>query len=148
MSRLHLHIAVDDIQKNIEFYSALFGASPTKIEIDYAKWQLDDPKVNFAISNRSKSTGVDHVGIQTESNEELEAIEQRLTDADIKGVQQEASTCCYSESEKYWAMDPQGIPWETFHTLNSAQVFKLDDDNASDDSNNSCCAPSIPSSCC
>lgn len=148
MSRLHLHIAVDDIQKNIEFYSALFGASPTKVEIDYAKWQLDDPKVNFAISNRSKSTGVDHVGIQTESTEELEAIEQRLTDAGIKGVQQEASTCCYSESEKYWAMDPQDIPWETFHTLNSAQVFKLDDDNASDDSNNSCCAPSIPSSCC
>lgn len=148
MSRLHLHIAVDDIQKNIEFYSALFGASPTKVEIDYAKWQLDDPKVNFAISNRSKSTGVDHVGIQTESTEELEAIEQRLTDAGIKGVQQVASTCCYSESEKYWAMDPQGIPWETFHTLNSAQVFKLDDDNASDDSNNSCCAPSIPSSCC
>jgi len=147
MSRLHLHISVDDIKKNIEFYSALFGSKPTKIEADYAKWQLEDPKVNFAISNRSSTTGVDHVGIQTESTEELEQIEQRLTDAGIKGVQQEASTCCYSESEKYWAMDPQGIPWETFHTLKSAQVFKLDND-ASHDSNNSCCAPSIPSSCC
>lgn len=145
MSRLHLHIAVDDIQKNIAFYSALFGVSPTKIEVDYAKWQLEDPKVNFAISNRSQSTGVDHIGIQTESTKELEEIEQRLTEAGIKGVQQEASTCCYAESEKYWAIDPQGIPWETFHTLNSAQVFKLDTDTQ--DSNNSCCAPSIPSCC-
>ena len=149
MSRLHLHIAVENIQQNIEFYSALFGASPTKIEVDYAKWQLDDPKVNFAISSRSKTTGVDHIGIQTESTEELAEIEQRLTNAGIKGVQQEASTCCYSESEKYWAMDPQGIPWETFHTLGSAKVFKLDtnSDNSNDDSSTSCCAPSIPSCC-
>jgi len=145
MSRLHLHIAVEDLQKNIDFYSALFGANPTKVEEDYAKWQLDDPKVNFAISNRSTTTGVDHVGIQTETTEELTAIEQRLTDAGIKGVQQEASTCCYSESEKYWTIDPQGIPWETFHTLSSAKVFKLNEDK--NDSSTSCCAPSILSCC-
>jgi len=149
MSRLHLHIAVEDIQKNIEFYSALFGASPTKVEEDYVKWQLDDPKVNFAISNRSTTTGVDHVGIQTETTEELTLIEQRLTDAGIKGVSQESSTCCYSESEKYWTIDPQGVPWETFHTLGSAKVFKLDDrlDNSNNDSSTSCCAPSIASCC-
>lgn len=150
MSRLHLHIAVDDLQQSITFYSALFGTEPTKVEADYAKWQLEDPKVNFAISNRSKITGVDHVGIQTETTEELTAIEQRLTNAGIKGVSQENSTCCYSESEKYWTIDPQGIPWETFHTLNSAKVFKLDSslDNSNADSSTSCCAPSIPSSCC
>jgi len=148
MSRLHLHISVDDIEKNIQFYSALFGAQPTKVEDDYAKWQLDDPKVNFAISNRSDVKGVDHVGIQTESTEELTELEERLTAAGISGVAQESSTCCYAESEKYWTFDPQGIPWETFHTLSSAAVFKLD---TSESNGTSCCAPdniSSQSSCC
>ncbi len=146
MARMHIHIAVEDLQRNIDFYSTLFGAQPSVSRDDYAKWQLDEPKVNFAISTHGRKTGVDHIGIQSDNAEEQAAIEQRLRDAGIAGREQKNATCCYAQSDKYWTLDPQGIPWETFHTLASAPTFNgaAGDTPATEPS---CCAPGL-SSCC
>jgi catechol 2,3-dioxygenase-like lactoylglutathione lyase family enzyme len=146
MARMHIHIAVDDLPRNIEFYSTLFGAGPGITKNDYAKWMLDDPKVNFAISTRGKKTGVDHIGIQSDNADEQVAIEQRLKAAGIAGMEQKGGTCCYAKSDKYWTTDPQGIPWETFHTLASAPTFNASDAEVTA-SESSCCAPSA-SACC
>lgn len=127
MSRFHLHIAVTDLERNIAFYSALFGTDPVVRKPDYAKWQLEDPRINFAISTRGARQGVDHVGLQAESEAELEAIRRRLEAAGIQGVEQEGTTCCYARSDKYWTVDPQGVAWESFHTLGSAPVFSEQD---------------------
>jgi len=144
MSRLHIHIAVDDLQHNINFYSAMFGASPTVLKTDYAKWQLEDPKVNFAISSRGRKAGLDHVGIQADTADELAAIEARLQQADLPGKAQIGTTCCYAKSDKYWTVDPQGIAWEAFHTLGGAALFT---ETAPMESGSACCAPKH-SSCC
>ncbi len=114
MSRLHVHIAVDDIEHNIRFYSAMFGAEPTVIKDDYAKWDLADPAVNFAISTRTRKTGLDHIGIQANSAAELDALQARLDAAGIAGREQSNAACCYARSDKYWSLDPQGIAWEAF----------------------------------
>lgn len=144
MSRLHIHIAVDDLQHNINFYSALFGASPIVMKTDYAKWQLEDPKVNFAISSRGRKAGLDHVGIQADTADELAAIEARLQQANLPGEAQIGTTCCYANSDKYWTVDPQGIAWEAFHTLGEAALFS---ESAPTESGSACCAPKL-SSCC
>lgn len=144
MSRLHLHIAVDDLQHNIDFYSALFGVTPTVVKTDYAKWQLEDPGVNFAISSRGRKAGLDHVGIQADTADELAAIEARLREANLPGEAQTGTTCCYARSDKYWTMDPQGIAWEAFHTLGEAALFS---EPAQTESGSACCAPTL-SSCC
>ncbi len=146
MARMHIHIAVEDLARNIEFYSTLFGSLPSVAKHDYAKWQLDDPKVNFAISTRSKKPGLDHIGIQSDDANEQVAIEQRLRAAGIAGTEQKGATCCYAQSDKYWTLDPQGIPWETFHTLATAPTFNAVDDSTPADGR-SCCAPGV-SSCC
>ncbi len=150
MSRMHIHIAVEDLSRNIEFYSTLFGTAPSVSKDDYAKWQLDDPKVNFAISTRSNKAGLDHIGIQSDNAEEQVAIEQRLRDTGITGTEQKGATCCYAQSDKYWTMDPQGIPWETFHTLASATTFNAADEaqlETDKTTTSSCCTPGL-SSCC
>ncbi|MEO1568463.1 MAG: ArsI/CadI family heavy metal resistance metalloenzyme [Pseudomonadota bacterium] len=127
MNRLHLHIAVDDINQSIGFYTALFGTEPTVTKDDYAKWMLDDPAVNFAISDRvTGKTGVDHVGIQTDSRDGLDAITARLHAAEQAMLQQEATTCCYAESDKTWVEDPSGVRWETFYTHGEAAVYGAD----------------------
>lgn len=127
MNRLHLHIAVDDINQSIGFYTALFGTEPTVTKDDYAKWMLDDPAVNFAISDRATGkTGVDHVGIQTDSRDGLDAITARLHAAEQAMLQQEATTCCYAESDKTWVEDPSGVRWETFYTHGEAAVYGAD----------------------
>lgn len=144
MSRLHIHIAVDDLPRNINFYSAMFGASPSVVKADYAKWQLEDPKVNFAISARGRKAGLDHVGIQADSADELAAIEARLQQANLPGEAQIGATCCYAKSDKYWSVDPQGIAWEAFHTLGEAALFT---ETAPMESGSACCAPQL-SSCC
>ena len=123
MKRFHVHMAVEDIEQNIRFYSIVFGSAPTVLKADYAKWMLDDPRVNFAISKRGAKSGLDHVGIQTESEVELEDVHSRLARADQNLLEQEQTSCCYAKSNKYWVQDPQGIAWEAFHTLGEVPVF-------------------------
>jgi len=123
MKRLHVHVAVHDLEQSIRFYSALFAAQPAVSKPDYAKWMLDDPRVNFAISTRSTKAGLDHLGIQAESEAELEEIGSRLAQADVSVLPQKGASCCYVKSDKYWTLDPQGLAWESFHTLEDAPVF-------------------------
>ncbi len=142
MSRMHIHIAVADLAQNIGFYSTLFGTAPTVSKPDYAKWELADPAVNFAISSRGGAPGLDHVGIQTDDEAELAAIRARLQQAGIAGHRQDATACCYARSDKYWTQDPQGIAWEAFHTLETIPTFSsAPGDGAS-------CVPVAGSSCC
>jgi catechol 2,3-dioxygenase-like lactoylglutathione lyase family enzyme len=140
MARLHIHIAVSDLEVSERFYSTLFNHAPTTRKDDYAKWELDDPAVNFAISRRGSRTGLDHVGLQARDGAELDAIQARLTRAGIAGRAQPGASCCYAHSDKYWTRDPQGIAWETFHTLDSIPTFNgTDQPEASE----GCCVPAI-----
>ncbi|WP_020562287.1 ArsI/CadI family heavy metal resistance metalloenzyme [Methylosarcina fibrata] len=148
MKRFHIHLSVNDLDQNIRFYSTLFGCSPSVRHDDYAKWMLDDPRVNFAISSRSAKVGVDHLGIQTENELELHDIKQRL-DATQRPVEsQEQAACCYMRSDKYWITDPQGIAWESFHSL--AEIPTFNDKTASSDGENpfACRPENKSSSCC
>src|SRR5258706_7415 len=113
-------LAVHDTQQSIRFSSGLFGAAPSVKKDDSAKWMLEDPRINFAISNRSDKAGVNHLGLQAENGAELEDIGSRLAQADVATTAQKAASCCYAKSDKYWTVDPQGTPWESFHTLDSA----------------------------
>ena len=142
MKRLHVHVAVHDIQQSVRFYSALFAAQPSVTKDDYAKWMLDDPRVNFAISKRGAKTGLDHLGIQAENETELEAIGSRLAQADVSTLEQKGASCCYAKSDKYWTMDPQGIAWESFHTLDSVPTYGGDGrSKAVPTEKKACCAP-------
>lgn len=123
MKRLHIHVSVDNLAASIKFYSALFAVEPSVSKSDYAKWMLDDPRVNFAISKRGYAKGVDHLGIQAETAEEFAELEQRLQGADLPHLAQPHSTCCYAESDKHWSIDPNGVPWETFHTVSSIPTY-------------------------
>jgi catechol 2,3-dioxygenase-like lactoylglutathione lyase family enzyme len=123
MKRFHLHMNVADLAANIGFYSKLFGAEPSRIETDYAKWMLEDPPVNFAISTRSGTQGVDHLGFQTDDPAELVAMKESAQAADLALRDSGEGTCCYARSDKYWITDPQGVAWEQFHTLASILVF-------------------------
>ena len=145
MSRLHVHISVDDLDQNIRFYSAMFGAEPAVVKGDYAKWDLADPAVNFAISSRARNAGLDHVGIQADSAEELAALQARLDAAGIAGREQSGAACCYARSDKYWSLDPQGIAWEAFHTLDSIPTFN---ESEEDTPAQGCCVPEIGASRC
>ena len=116
MKRMHLHISVPDIEQAIGFYSTLFGAPPSVVKHDYAKWMLDDPRVNLAISSRARAAGVDHVGIQVDSAAELGILAGRLKAAGATTFDQQATTCCYARSDKSWVSDPAGVRWETFFT--------------------------------
>ncbi|NBV75298.1 MAG: glyoxalase/bleomycin resistance/dioxygenase family protein [Methylococcaceae bacterium] len=145
MKRFHIHLAVEDLQQNIAFYSALFGTEPSVIYDDYAKWMLNDPRINFAISSRNRQAGLDHLGIQVESESELEDVQQILKGAALPMIEQKQSACCYAESDKYWTVDPQGIPWEAFHSLKSIPTFGKNSGLPSVQ-NDSCCSPS--SNCC
>ena len=126
MKRFHVHVSVSDLQQSIRFYSALFAAQPAVLKDDYAKWMLDDPRVNFAISTGSAKAGVDHLGIQAEDSDELEDLGARLAQADVAITAQKNASCCYAKSDKYWTIDPQGVAWESFHTLDSAPVYGSD----------------------
>jgi len=123
MKRLHIHVAVADLQRSIGFYSTLFAAEPAVVKPDYAKWMLDDPRVNFAISARGHNPGVDHLGIQVENKDELAEVYDRLGRAEGPMLEEGETTCCYAKSEKSWIMDPQGIAWETFHTTGASTVY-------------------------
>jgi len=127
MKRLHMHVSVPDLGPAISFYSVLFDAKPTVTKADYAKWMLDDPSVNFAISARERSAGVDHVGIQVDSRDELGVLAGRLKAAGAVTVDQEATTCCYAQSDKSWVTDTAGVRWETFFTHGEATSYGEDE---------------------
>ena len=125
MNRLHVHLNVKDLARSVRFYSALFGAEPTRIEPDYAKWMLEDPRVNFAISARSAEAGLSHLGIQVEDDTELAHATTRAKAAAGQVLVEEGASCCYARSDKSWAEDPQGIRWETFLTNGDLTVFGI-----------------------
>lgn len=138
MKRLHVHVAVQDLPSSIRFYSALFAAAPAVLKEDYAKWMLDDPRVNFAISQRGEAAGIRHLGIQVEDHAELAEVYERLKHADRPVLEEGATTCCYASSEKSWIADPQGIQWETFLTTGESTVYG-GEATASD--SRACCEP-------
>ena len=123
MKRMHVHVAVADLKQSIGFYSALFAAQPTVVKSDYAKWMLEDPRVNFAISTRGREPGLDHLGIQVENPDELHEVYARMRDAGGNIIEQGETTCCYAKSEKSWIDDPAGIAWETFHTTGESTIY-------------------------
>ena len=124
MKRLHVHVGVEDLDRSVRFYSTLFGAEPTVIKNDYAKWMLDDPRLNFAISSGNHATkGIEHLGIQAEDTAELAQVYGRLKQAGRPVLEEGATTCCYAKSEKSWVSDPDGILWEAFHTHGEATVY-------------------------
>lgn len=126
MKRLHIHVAVNNLAESIRFYSSLFAHEPTLVKNDYAKWLLDDPRMHLAISTRGRKSGVDHLGIQVEDAEELQEMGARIESAALPATQETGAACCYSKSDKYWTLDPQGIAWETFHTLESVPIYGED----------------------
>ncbi len=126
MKRLHVHVSVADLKDSIRFYSTLFAAEPVVLKDDYAKWMLEDPRVNFAISKRGGASGIRHLGIQVEDHAELEEVYARLKRADAPVLDEGATTCCYAKSEKSWIEDPQGLKWETFLTTGSSTVYGAD----------------------
>ena len=123
MKRFHIHLGVEKLDEAIRFYTALFGAGPVKRKPDYAKWLLEDPRVNFAISTRAKRNGMDHLGIQVEDEQELTELRERLKAADMAVVDEGETVCCYARSDKSWIQDPIGIPWEPYRTMEDAQLF-------------------------
>jgi catechol 2,3-dioxygenase-like lactoylglutathione lyase family enzyme len=145
MKRLHVHVGVNDLDRSIQFYSNLFAVEPTVKKDDYAKWMLEDPRVNFAISVRpAEAVGVRHLGIQVESQEELGEVYARLKTADAPVFEEGATTCCYAKSEKSWINDPQGVPWETFHTTGESTSYGGGVESAAPESH----AASKPAACC
>jgi len=150
MKRLHVHVAVKNLDASIRFYSQLFAAEPSVRKSDYAKWMLEDPRVNFAISDRSERgvpVGVDHLGIQVEDRVELQDVYRRLKNVEAHMVEEGEKTCCYAQSEKSWIEDPQGVQWETFLTTGESTVYGTDEIRPVQEKRQteaSCCAPS----CC
>jgi catechol 2,3-dioxygenase-like lactoylglutathione lyase family enzyme len=126
VKRFHIHVSVSDLSESIRFYSALFGGEPTVRKSDYAKWMLDDPRVNFAVSTRRQPVGVNHLGFQVDSDEELRGMQAQLLAADARMIREDEQPCCYALSDKYWVTDPTGIAWETFHTLGNIPVYGED----------------------
>jgi catechol 2,3-dioxygenase-like lactoylglutathione lyase family enzyme len=123
MKRFHVHVAVSDLEKSTRFYSALFGTEPSVRRDDYAKWMLEDPRLNFAISERAGGGGINHLGFQAESGDELETLHANLKNADTAITAEKGTNCCYAKSDKYWVQDPTGIAWESFHTLDSIPYY-------------------------
>ena len=143
MKRMHVHVSVDDLQHSIDFYSVLFAAQPTVVKTDYAKWMLNDPRMNFAISARGRQTGLDHLGIQVEDKDELNEVYARLHKAGGDVIGQDQTSCCYAKSEKSWIDDPAGIAWETF--LTTGESIDYGDGSGEREARiahtKSCCAP-------
>ena len=142
MKRFHVHVHVDDLAQSVGFYSRLFAAEPARTEADYAKWMLDDPPLNFAISTRGGKPGVDHLGFQTDDPAELAALKARAQQADLALLDEGEVSCCYARSEKHWVTDPQGVAWEHFHTLGSIPVFS--EKAAPSSESSACCAKAAP----
>jgi hypothetical protein len=145
MKRFHVHISVDSIDDSVKFYTALFGQAASVQKDDYAKWMLDDPRVNFAISKRASGAGLDHLGIQLESQDELHAMTAQLHGAGLAVADEGETTCCYAKSDKGWVHDPQGIAWESFVTLGESTTYGTEPaaGAAASAAAGSCCAPAV-----
>ncbi len=154
MKRFHVHLHVDDLTRSVDFYSKLFAAPPVRVESDYAKWMLDDPAVNFAISTRGQGhVGLDHLGIQVDQEVDLVALKAQVQAADLSLIDEGATTCCYARSDKHWVVDPQGVAWEHFQTLGQIAVFREESpeagaavcctptESASEAARSGCCSP-------
>lgn len=141
MKRLHVHLAVENLEDNIRFYSTLFASEPSVLQNDYAKWMLDDPRINFAISNRGAEPGIDHLGMQTDDEQELTELKQRLDLTQQSIETQENTACCYARSDKHWVTDPQGIAWEAFRMLSTIPTFNEAVQPATNES--ACCTPAV-----
>ena len=141
MKRFHVHVGVADLDASIRFYSALFGAEPSVRKPDYAKWMIDDPRINFAISQRGdgRRIGVNHLGLQVDSDEELEALRAQAARADLAAAAEKGVNCCYAKSNKYWYTDPTGVAWETYHSLGQVEFYGDDPEPAQ--AGPACCAP-------
>ncbi|MBL4859125.1 MAG: VOC family protein [Erythrobacter sp.] len=156
MKRFHVHVGVSDVDKSIAFYSSLFGSEPSVVKADYAKWMLDDPRINFAISAREDAVkGIEHVGLQVEDRQELEEVYGRLRAADQPVLEEGATTCCYAQSEKSWIADPDGVVWEAFLTDGESTIYggnpDLDQLASANAANSACCVPQMApakSTCC
>lgn len=150
MKRMHIHLAVEDLDQSIRFYSTLFAAEPSVVKPDYAKWMLEDPRVNFAISTHSgRAPGLDHLGIQVEDGPELQEVHGRLKDAEGPVLEEGKTTCCYAQSEKSWIIDPQNVPWEAFLTTGDSTTYGRSaplPSRAPATKNNACCGPTAKSS--
>lgn len=144
MKRLHLHVSVPDLVQSIQFYETLFGAPPSVVKDDYAKWMLEDPRVNLAISQRDRAGGVDHVGIQVDSAQELGELANRLKAAGTVTFDQEATTCCYAQSDKSWVTDPAGVRWETFYTFGETTSYGEDEPAVATAPASACCGGPAP----
>jgi hypothetical protein len=150
MKRFHVHVQVADLQQSILFYSTMFG-EPAVVKPDYAKWMVEDPRLNFAISRRGNASGVDHLGIQVDSDEELAALRTKMANGNLPLSEQADASCCYAKSNKWWTMDPQGLAWETYHTLDSIPTYGEDARATEADSTSACCgepARETQASCC
>ncbi len=152
MKRFHVHLSVDNLAESINFYKNLFACEPSVQKEDYAKWMLDDPRVNFAISQRGREPGLDHMGIQVEDQSELKELSSRLKSAQMQVLDEGETTCCYAKSEKAWVQDPQGIAWETFLTTGTSTVYGDDNEVASSGATeipmhkkSACCGPETES---
>jgi len=140
MKRFHVHVSVRDLSESVRFYSKLFGAPPVVQKPDYAKWMLEDPRINFAISRRGAGAGVNHLGFQVDSDEELKGLRAQVERSDIAALDQPDASCCYAKSDKYWIEDPQGVAWETFHTLGTVPVYG-EETRAEASEGGACCIP-------
>jgi len=151
MKRLHVSVSVAEMEPSVAFYSTLFGQTPSVRKDDYAKWMLDDPRVNFVIQQRGNAAGVDHLGIQVEDPDELTEIAERLRAAEQPLQDQPNATCCYAKSDKAWSRDPQGLSWETFYTFGESTVYGDDTRSAAErdgSGNSACCEPKAEKACC
>ena len=142
MKRFHVHVAVEDLANSTRFYSALFGTPPTVEKSDYAKWMLDDPRINFAISKRGSKQGINHLGFQVDSGEELAALQTQHEAAELSMFNEGHTQCCYAQSKKHWLTDPQGIAWEMYHSMGEIKTYNGEDETASPlKSDSACCSP-------
>jgi catechol 2,3-dioxygenase-like lactoylglutathione lyase family enzyme len=137
MKRFHVHLVVKSLEESIGFYSSLFGEEPAKRKSDYAKWMLDNPRLNFAISTGGGRSGVDHFGLQVDSLDELDALRKHMNLSELNVLHEGATTCCYAVSDKTWTQDPNGVAWETYHTMDDAELFKVSPESRP----TACCAP-------
>ena len=144
MKRLHVSLAVADLERSIDFYSTLFGVEPTVHEAGYAKWMLEDPRVNFVLDANGGAPGVNHLGIQVESDLELAGITERLARAEAPLLEEREAECCFARSDKAWSLDPQGVPWETFHTHGAIDYYGADTRGMAALEREFCCAPAAP----
>lgn len=147
MKRFHVHVVVPKLDESVRFYSSMFGAEPSVLKDDYAKWMLEDPRMNFAISARGGEAGVNHLGFQVDTDEELTALREQVVAGSVAVQDQLGAQCCYASSNKYWTQDPAGVLWEIYHTLGNIPTFGADSrESAAPESGGACCAPltSIP----